>query len=354
MGFVLFKDSFERYKVASLSDADLLANLRERYTVVGAAGSSVDSSGGLSGGRRELNFGAGGGLTKVLAHSSRWVIGFRYKWAGTLSNGAIYQCRNNDTPLFTLNQNADGTLAIYAGNNTPGNGTTLGVTDRSLFSNIRYYIEVDVTLSGAGAITATGELRVNGTVVIPSAGGSAHANSTNLLSQTADANAHAFTPPAGGLGTGSWVTDIYIKNEAGYEGDIRNEAVYPSGDGGTSAWTPHGAVAHNDCVNTHPIDLTKWLETATVNAMDLWTFTFPSFTGSIPGINISVVAAKDDEGTKSFKIVVGATGTDAVSDEFFVSSSNPEYYELSLKLDPATGLAFVPGQTLTVGVKCIS
>jgi hypothetical protein len=69
-----------------------------------------------------------------------------------------------------------------------------------------------------------------------------------------------------------------------------------------------------------------------------------------------VLAQKDDEGTKSFKIVTGATGTDAQSDEFFVSSANPEYYEFSLKLDPQTGLPWTAAgvNALIAGVKCIS
>jgi hypothetical protein len=111
---------------------------------------------------------------------------------------------------------------------------------------------------------------------------------------------------------------------------------------------------HFDRVDTHPVDLTKWLETATPGDIDLWGFTLPSFSGTVPAVNIRVLVQKDDEGTKSFKIVLGPTGTDAESDEFFVSSNDPEYYEFSLKQNPVTGIDWAPGDTIDIGVKCIS
>jgi len=355
MSFVLFKDSFKRYDQAgNQSNAAFVANLRQRYTFVRGSNFGIDTTGSLPPEFTMLN----AGLGKTLPHSSRWVCGHRYRYLSTgLANvSAIYQLFNNSSILFSLTQNADGTLAIFAGNYTPGNGTTLGVTNRSLFSNIRYYLEWDVTLSGSSPIICTAELRINGHVEA-SGSGSTTVTTSQLLSGNPDANLHEFAAPAGGLGTQSWIKDLYIKNEAGYEGDVRIVPIYPASDGGLLQWTPNSGTTHFDRVNTHPVDITKFLKTATPGNIDLWTFdTLPAFSGTIVGINISVLAQKDDEGTKSFKIVTGATGTDAQSDEFFVSSANPEYYEFSLKLDPQTGLPWTAAgvNALIAGVKCIS
>lgn len=347
MSFVLFKDSFKRYKVAGAGDAALIANLQQRYTFSRQA--AIDTSGGQG---PELQL-QGASIGKTLPHSARWVGGHRYRYISTgLGNADIYQMCNNSTILGSFSQNTDGTLALKTNNGA----TVLGVTNRSLFAGIRYMVEWDFTLSGSTPVMCAGELRINGHVEA-SGSASAGVNASALLSQAADANLHVFNGAAGGAGTGSWIKDLYIKNEAGYEGDIKNVPLYPASDGGILQWTPNSGAVHFDRVNTHPVDITKFLSTATPGDMDLWGFdSLPSFSGTIVGINISVLAQKDDEGTKSFKIVVGTTGTDAQSDEFFVSSNNPEYYEFSLKLDPNTGLPFTQAaiNALIVGVKCIS
>jgi hypothetical protein len=346
---VLFKDSYAAWKVATSSDAALLANILSRYTSAG--GFLIDNTGGLSG-RNELAI-ANGSVSKTLPHRSRWVVGFRYRYGGaTLGNSFIYEAKNNDTPLFELKQNADGTIALIA-----GAGTSIGVSDRALLSQTRYFIEIDYSFSGTTPITCTAEVRINGHVEI-SGSASTGVNASSLLSSDATTNVHKLDGVSVGLGQTTWYTDLYIKDEAGYEGDVRNVPLYPASDGGISSWTPNSGIVHYNRVNTHPVDLTKWLSTATPGAFDLWGLdALPAFSGVIKGINIRVLAQKDDEGSKSFKIVVGPTGTDAQSDEFFVSSSNPEYYEFSLTVNPLTGLAFTQAEInapYIIGVKCIS
>ena len=90
------------------------------------------------------------------------------------------------------------------------------------------------------------------------------------VTKDATGNYHVFSGITG-VGNSVDLDDIYIKNEAGYEGDIRVKAAYPSGDGGTLMWTPQSGGSHFAMVDTHPVDLTKWLETATPNDIDLWT-----------------------------------------------------------------------------------
>jgi hypothetical protein len=349
MGFVLFKDSFSRYSQNGFGDATLQTQFQYRYNNTPGSGFATINSGGRNG--QCISLGRGGGsFSKTLPHSAEWVTGFAYRIDGTGSGGVdvFYSLSNNFAPLCQLAQAADGTIVLYAGDGRH----VIQVTDRSLITGRWYYLEVHVTLTGTTPISCTAELRINGHVEA-SGTASTERNASELLSLAGDANVHQFNPLVG-IGGGCSFDDLYIKNEAGYEDDVRNAAIYPDGDGGTLDWTPNSGVTHFDRVNTAPVDLTKWLETATPGDMDLWTFTLPSLSGTIVGINISVLARKDDEGTKSFKIVVGTTGTDATSDEFFVSDATPEYYEFSLKLDPATGLAWVPGATITVGVVLIS
>ena len=132
-----------------------------------------------------------------------------------------------------------------------------------------------------------------------------------------------------------------MKDTTGYYGDIAIVGIFPNGDGGESDWTPISGSIHYLMVNSHPVDLSKYLFDLTPGDLDTWNWDdAPGFSGTIKAINIGMDARKDGEGTKSFEIVVGTTGTEAHSDEFFVSDLTPEYYEMGLETDPATGVAW--------------
>lgn len=341
MSFVLFKDSFERYDVGNATGA-LLDNLLARYTQISGAPEIITT--GRNGQAIRVN---NASFSKALAHSSRWVIGFAYRRnQPPTGNSEIYQLANNTNQMCRLIQDGDGTLSLRAGNTT-----VIGVTTRAVNDDRWYYIELDMTVGGGSPVTMTAELRINGNVEA-SGNGSTGFNSTDNLSQDATGNFHIFDGIPG-LSVSCDFDDLYIKNEAGYEGDPKVIPAYPSGDGGTVQWTPQSGTSHFAMVDTHPVDLTKWVETTATNSIDLWSFVLPN-SGPIVAINFSVLARKDDEGTKSFKIVCGPTGADALSDEFFVSDVTPEYYEFSLKTNPTTGTAWVPGGTITAGIKLIS
>lgn len=342
MSFVEFKDSFERYDVGNVSSA-LLDNFLSRWTTVFGVPEIITD------GRTAQAVRLGGAtIAKTLPHSARWVIGWAYRLKASAPRDLdVYSLSNDVNILARVLIDADGTLSLRA-----GNSTIVGVTERALNVNHWYYIEVDVTLSGGSPIMAAIEVRINGKVAA-SGSGSTLINDTDNLSQDNQGNYHQFSGLTG-VGNDSDFDDLYIKNEAGYEGDPRVVPKYPEADGLITDWTPNSGSTTFDRVDTHPVDLSKWIETATPNDIALWTMTLPSFSGTIPAINFSVLARKDDEGTKSFKIVFGPAGTDAESDEFFVSDVTPEYYEWSIKTDPTTGSPWAPGGTITWGVKLIS
>lgn len=340
MSFVLFKDSYDRYDTGSISGA-LLDNFLARWTQIG--GVPVITSTGRNGQAIEVG---NSNFSKTLAHSTRWVVGFAYYASAPGNTQNLYQLSNNDKILARVIYDTDSTLSIRA-----GNSTSLGATNRALNLNRWYYIEVDISLSGSSPIMASVELRINGNVEV-SGSGATGINSSDTLSGDASANFHQFFGVTG-VGNFARFDDLYIKNEAGYEGDPKVVPAYPSADGGTLQWTPSSGGSHFAMVDTHPVDLTKWLAGTGTNDIDLWEFVLPNV-GSIVAINFSVLARKDDEGTKSFKIVFGPSGTDALSDEFFVSDVTPEYYEWSLKQDPTSSGTWVPGGTITWGVKLIS
>lgn len=344
-----FAESWERYKIATSSDPDLFANLTARYTSVG--GLSI-IAGGRTGQCLKIENGA---ISKTLPHAGTIVTGFAVKFnqASASAQQSIYSLSNNNLPLYTLAWDLDGTLSIYAGTVT---GSIIGVTERALFTNKWYYLESFLTFSGSSPITVAAELRVNGNIVI--SGSHATSISTSqTLSQSATANYHTLSNAVAGLSGATLIDDFYIKDTSGYYGDVRIVALYADGDGFLLQWDPSTGTVQYLMINGHPAVLTTFISTLTPG--NISTFTWqdcPGFSGTIKAINISMLAQKDDEGTKSFKIVVGNSGTEASSDEFFLSDISPEYYEMGLELDPATGLAWTQAgfNAKEFGVKLIS
>lgn len=328
MSFSPFAESFERYDLGTADPGSaLLANLQSRYTIVSGVPEIV--SAGRTGQAVKLNNSA---LLKTMAHSSNWVIGFAYQLISSSGDSDIYSLSNNDNIMARVLQDADGTLQIRA-----GNSTVIGVTTRALDQLKWYYIEISISLSGSTPISAAVEVRINGHVEV-SGSGSTGINASSNLSGDATGNFHAFDGIPG-TNQGNYLDDLYIKNTPGYYGDVRIIALYPNGEGDTLDWTPSTGTTHYTMVNSHPLDLSTWLDDKTPTDIDTWNWQdCPGFSGSIPAVNISMDARKDDEGTKSFKIVVGNTGSEAQSDEYFVGAVYPEYYEFGMELDPGTGL----------------
>jgi hypothetical protein len=348
MPFEGFAESWGAYKLASTSDPDLLNNLKSRWTAVG--GSLTVSTSGRNGNGLTIPF--SGFISKTLKHSSTFNIGFAFRYnAGPTGNDVIFALNNNDNRLFSLKILSDGTIQALA-----GTSTSIGVSSRALLVSKFYWIDLEVTLSGSSPIMATAEVRINTHTEIT---GSASTSLTTaqLISGDATINNFFLSGPAGPGGVGSATySDFYIKNNSGFYGDIHILPLVPNGDV-VSDWTPSTGGVHYVMVNSIPVDLTKYVKTATANNKDIWDWQdCPGFSGTVKFVNLRVLARKDDEGTKSFKIVVGDTGTEAESDEFFVSDLNEEYYEYSSETDPGTGMAWTQAgfNAKRFGIKLIS
>lgn len=347
MPLYLLAESFSRYGSGAVSGT-ILENMLYRYTTV--QGGTLGTSFGRNGSGLALT-GNTNLLTKTTPHSNVWTIGFAIKFPfATTDNDTIYKIYNNDQTMLILEHNIDQTLTIWAGNFSHA----IGTTNRALQNGRWYWIDFSVSFSGSSPITLTAELRINGNVEL-SGSASTGLTSANLVSGDNTANRHSFN----GLNNFASVyfDDYYMKNSVGYYGDIRIIALYPNGEGDTLTWTPDSGLVHYTEINTHPADITKFVKTATPGNIDTFNWEdIPTFSGTIKAVNMGFLANKDDEGTKSFEIVFGNTGTEEHSVEFFVSSDAPEYYEHSNELDPATGLIWtqVGWNAKQVGVKLIS
>jgi hypothetical protein len=293
-------------------------------------------------GGQEMQIGAGTTFFKTLDHQSGWCVGLRFKTSsvgGTLDT-TLYTARNNGAILLTLQVNTDGTLIAYAGNHQ----TVIGVTDFAIHADKWYYIEIDYSLSGTTNITATATVRLDGnTSAVISGSGATNVANTSLTSGTATVNNHML---GSGNSTATTYKDIYICDHNGgvnntFLGQVTILVVRPNGDV-VSQWTPNSGITHFNRVNDSigADDDTTYVSDGTVGHQDIWDWEdIPGFSGTIKFVEVHMYARKDDEGSKSFQTVVGDTGTEAHSGDFFVSD-NYVYYDQCFDTDPATGFAW--------------
>lgn len=328
--FQLFADSFSRYNIGTFnSDAALFDNFRSRWT--GASGSIGIDNNGRNG--RGLQIPSGAGASKTLNHSATFTGGFALRVNGSATgNDLVLRILNNDTTLFQIFHESDGTLSIRTGT------TVIGVSNRAMLSSRFYWIDYTVTFSGTTPIIATAELRIN-TFVECSGSGTTGVNASSLLSLDATGNVVTIGAIVG-VGLTSTFSHFYIKNTAGYYGDVTFLAIFPNGDVVTG-WTNSAGSTSYVLVNNHPVDLTKFISSATPGAKAIFDWdNCPGFSGTLKAINLSFLMQKDDEGTKVVKIVTGDTGTEDSSPDMYLSDITPEYYEHSQENDPATGIPY--------------
>lgn len=312
-----FADSFSRYELGNtVSDPALLAQLTAYWTQSNFRMDVI--SGGRNGQALEIFFGSV--LFKTLGHASSWVIGIAFKINSGNGGGLLFQLLNNSTSLFALGTNFDNTLVMYAGGN---GGPVIGVSDQAIHRNVWYYAEVVVSYSGSSNIQTTGKLYVNGDVWIAQNSTNSGVNVSSLVSGTVTTNVVYMEPGIVSAGSTSF-DDIYFRSGTSTRfGDVKIVGIVPDGDTAHSDWTPNSGSVHFSRVNEIPADYdTTYLSTATAGNLDIWDWQdIPSFTGTLQSVVISICARKDDEGSKAFQIVAGASGTDDVSEDFYVGDN---------------------------------
>lgn len=273
--------------------------------------------------------GANASLFKTMTHNAGWTIGFRFMCEIPTQLWTAY---NNADPLGNVTVNDDGTLSLYAGGSSGGN-PLVATSNFAIHFGKWNYCEVSIELSGSTPVHAAMKLKINGQLLIDSGADTLHAAS-GLTSGTATINRHALTGACN-------YRDIVYRNVANtFGGDVKILAVRPDGDVVTD-FTATGGATHFDQVNEEYSDFdTTTVKSANVGDKDIYDWQdIPGFSGTIQGVQISVLAKKDDEGLRTFKTVTGDTGSELQSDEFFLSDDYVCYHTPQ-DVDPATGVPY--------------
>ncbi len=273
--------------------------------------------------------GANAYLSKTVSHTAGKTIGFRFLADGPTQ---VFQFWNNDAGLGNLTINTDATLTVRAGSSGGGN-PLVATSDFAVKFGKWNYGELSLSLSGSAPVVAAIKLKINGQLIID---GSANTNfdAADLISGTATCNRISL------IGSCSF-RDIYLNTTAdSFRGDIKIIAVRPNGDVVTD-WTPTGGGASYTQINEDYSDFdTTRITDATIGHKAIFDWEdIPSFSGTIEAVQISVNAKKDDEGLRTIKTETGDTGTEAASDEIFLSDDYVCYHTPQ-DVDPATGLPY--------------
>lgn len=305
-----FIDSFEHYSTTQLQ-ADLKWTSHSNDPTITASG----------------RFGNGLSLVGYDSRSIRrtidaqqtWVMGAAVNFSGPVNgNGYIFALLDAGTPQIFL--------ALSGGNNLfvqRYGGATLGTGTKTIIPGIWYYIEWKVKIDNT---TGTVEVRVDG---VPDIGPLSSQDTQNTANATA--NQVQLGRSDGGFTVSLLADDFYACDGTGgsptddFLGDVRCEALFPSGNGNSSQWVNSAATSVNNYSyvdETTPDGDSTYVESSVVGDKDTYVFTNLSPTsGTVYGVQPVPYARKTDAGARSFCTVARLSGTETDSADDVLSVS---------------------------------
>lgn len=328
---LLFMDGFDHY-----ASADIL----KKWTAQNGSSSItlINSTAGRRGGGALLapsGSATTANVTKTLAASyATLIVGIAWK-ISAVSARNIMSVLDNGTAHLTLVMNSDSTLSIRRGTSA---GTTLATSGSSLSLNTWYYIELKATIHDS---TGAYEVRVNGSPWLSASnvdtrnGANASVNQVLLGSDGVLANVLTQT-----------FDDLYICDTSGsapqndFLGDVRIDTVLPSADGTYTDFTPSTGTDHYALVDEATPSTSDYNESGTSGHQDSYVMqNVSSIPGTIFGVQVNVLAHKDDAGIRSLKVGVRSGTTDSVDAGLGLSES-AIYYRNIFATDPDTTAAW--------------
>jgi hypothetical protein len=286
-------------------------------------------------GTNALQLSNGISYSKTLDNQPTWTIGFSYKMTSGLPFGSCVLVALIDVATTQVDLRMDATGHLFV----TRNGTTLGVASINALSvGIENYIEFKSTIDPAAG---TYEVRVNGSStgwVPPAAGANtrATANSFAAIIQFGVAAINGANP----------LDDIYVCDGTGgaptntFLGDVRADAVLPSGAGANTGMTPSAGSNFQNVDDNPANDDTDFNSSTVVGTKDTYAMTDIIHNPvAIFGVQVNMVARKDDAGARSIAAVTRSGGVDTDGATQVLTTSYINYREI-LALDPNTGLAW--------------
>lgn len=284
-----FVDSFDHYATADLAS---------KWTSVT---SMTVASGGRNGTSKLTSTNTNNSdAKKVLDAQATWIVGFAFSFSGAhVSNKFLVRFVDGTTEHVDLRMTTSNLLFVTR------NGTTLGTGTTALSSSVFYYLELKVTISdtvGVVNLKINGNTELNLTSQDTRNAGNASADTIFIAKAGVDNNG----------ATSNW-DDFYVCDSTGsvnndFLGDVRVQAILPSGAGNTTQWTPSAGSNFQNVDDTTPNGDTDYNSTSTATNKDTYAFgDLTPTSGSIKGLQWLAYVRKDDAGARTVAPVYRST-----------------------------------------------
>lgn len=317
-----FVDSFDHYATADIP---------QKYS--SSANSPSISAGNGRRSTASLRFTSSlATLTRVIDAQATWIVGFSFRVTSLPASDTVFLTfLDAGTNQCDLRLRADGTIRATR------NGTALATSTNAISAGTTYYLETKLLVNNA---TGTFEVRVNG-------------SSTNWIAITGQdtqntANATANTVMLSGVISATDMDDLYICDGAGsanndFLGDVRVDCYMPSGNGNSSQLTGSDGNSTDNYLLVDEASQngdTDYVQSSTVSQKDTYAYTDMSHTPtSIFGLQINMVAKKDDSGNRSICSVTRSGGSDTDGTTQALGTTYSDYRQIS-ETDPNTAAAW--------------
>jgi len=273
-------------------------------------------------------------LIKTLDPQPTWVLGVAHKFNIITTGVQIVALMDGNTQQVDVRQNADGTMSVTR------NGTVLGTTPSAVgLTNQWNYYEFKATIHPtAGAY----ELRVNGQSLISATNVNTRNTANSSANQIQCGSANSYN---GGSGVYDF-DDFYACDGTGttnndFLGEMRIETLYPASPGTNTNFTPNPAGSNYANVKDAPPDDDATIVSGnTLGLMDTYLMSHLSGTPTtIKGTMLSVMARKDNAGTRAVAPVIRSGATNSIGANGYLGASYACYTRID-ETDPGTGAAW--------------
>ena len=213
--------------------------------------------------------------------------------------------------------NLNGAIGFRNGNNEDQGSSAVGAVPMGTWC----YIEVKVVFHPTAG---TVDIRVNGTSVL-----SLTAKDTvNNIGDNDCGTMNICTATSGSIHD-VYIDDLVIMDSTGstnnaFLGDVKVVALLPNGNGNSSQMTGSDGNSTDNylLVDDDPVVTTDYVESSTVNDHDSYAMENLGFTPtSVYGVQVSLVAQKDDTGARSMKPMLRTGSTDYYGTQVALSTS---------------------------------
>jgi hypothetical protein len=288
----------------------------------GSANVNAPSTGRFSGQAWQTNSGT---LSQTFDNQPTWIFGMAQNIAGAAVTAELIGFRDGSTLQVGVFQVPE-TGPYWHLEVRNGLGTVLATSASlpNLFSTWNY-IEFKATIhASAGSF----EARVNNVTVLSGSGVRTNANANNYASIIRI-----------GFQNFTLCDDVYVCDGTGsthndFLQDSKVQTFVPSADGANTDFTPNSGSNHFSRLATNDGD-TSYLSSGVLNALDTFDITPGTITGTIQGVKVSVVARKDDVGSRAVAIVL-TDGLTTVVEGDNVLTATYNRFEKLLEENPVT------------------